>query len=169
MKNKHINDKKSSGFKVPNNYFETFDDTLLQNLDKEASFLTAKTAGFQIPKDYFNTVDTKVIKAISKEKKPKVITLSNVKTLVYAASIAAAILLFFNIYIFNTNVSIEDIELAAVESFIIEDDISSYEIASLLTEHELNANNIVEYSLQDEHIEEYLLNNADVEALIIEY
>lgn len=168
MKKEYLKHIKSSGFNTPNDYFDAFDDKLLKKISTEETIINTKSTGFKTPKGYFDTVDTSIINTLSETKETKVISLFNRKTIVYISGIAAAALIFFNISIFNTNMSIEDIELATVENYILEDDISSYEIASLLTEEELNENDIIDYGFQDENIEEYLLNNADIEALILE-
>ena len=168
MKNKNLNNINTTGFNIPKDYFEIFENQLLNKINAEETVLNVKSTGFKTPKDYFNNIEDGVFVKLSEEKNTKVISLFNRKTIVYVAGIAAAIVLCFNLSMFDSTIAFEDLEAATVESYILEDDINSYEIAALLTEEELNESTIITHDFQDETIEEYLLNNADIEALIVE-
>lgn len=168
MKDKNLNTIKSTGFEVPKDYFDAFDEKLLNKIAKEESITKIKSTGFKTPEGYFDNLEERIIQNVSEEKETKVISLINKKTIVYISSIAAAILLLFNLSIFKKNIVVDDIETETVVNYIIDEDISSYEIAALLTEEELSEDNIVDHNFNEENIEEYLLNNADIEELLIE-
>lgn len=168
MKSKHLNYIKSTGFNVPKDYFNTFEDNILSKINAEENVLSSKSTGFKTPIGYFDALEDGILNTLSEEKEPKVIPLLSRKAIVYISSIAAAVLILFNLSIFDTNISFEDLEVATVETYILEDDISSYEIAALLTEEELSESYLIDHNLKDENIEEYLLNTADIEALLIE-
>jgi uncharacterized membrane protein YvbJ len=167
MKNRKLHHIKSHGFKVPKDYFNAFEENLLNRIEEEAHLPKTET-GFKVPNGYFNAIEDNVLQKLSEETKTKVISLFNKKTIVYISSVAAAILLLFNLSIFEKTPSFDNLETETVETYILNENISSYEIASLFTDTELNDNNFVDHNLDAENIEEYLLNNADIEALLIE-
>lgn len=167
MKHNKLNNNITSGFKVPKGYFENFEDNLMAKIEAEEAIGVSKP-GFDIPKDYFETIENRIVANITEKKDSKVISLLNRKTIVYISGVAAAILLLFSLSIFDNEVLIEDIEVAAVEDYILEEDISSYEIASLFTEELPSEDGLIEYDLDKENLEEYLLNNADIESYMVE-
>ena len=102
------------------------------------------------------------------ESQSKIISIFNTKTLIYTSGIAAAVLLLFNLSIFNSEPSFDSLKTETVENYLISEGISSYEIASLLTAEELNENKFVDLNLEKNNIETYLLNNVDIEDLMVE-
>lgn len=169
MKQNKIQNISTSGFKTPEDYFESFDKKLLSKLNTESDLIIPEKSGFRVPEDYLLSIEEKIIqKTVSKSRNPKIISIFSKRRLVYISSIAAAILLFFNLSIFNTAPSFDNLKTQTVESYVINENISSYEIASLLTEEEINENIFIEHTIEDNTIEEYLLNNSDIETLMIE-
>ncbi|MCF7568573.1 hypothetical protein L3X37_09370 [Sabulilitoribacter arenilitoris] len=168
MKDKKLHNIKSTGFEVPKGYFDAFEENLLNKISKEENTLNVNSNGFKTPEGYFDSLEERIIQNLSEEKETKVIPLINRKTIIYISSIAAAVLLLFNLSIFESSFTVGDLETETVENYVIDENISSYEIASLLTEDELNEDNLVDYNFEEENIEEYLLNNADIEELLIE-
>ena len=61
-----------------------------------------------------------------------------------------------------------DIEAETVENYIINESISTYEIASLLEDEDLIEENFVNHNFSDENIENYVLDNIDIEEFILE-
>ncbi|MEW4924764.1 hypothetical protein [Algibacter sp. 2305UL17-15] len=168
MKNENLHHIKSTGFKAPDNYFESFDEKILKKLNIESNLADIKATGFKIPDGYFETLEDRIIGKVSDKKETKVIPLSSKKTFIYVSSIAAAILLLFNLSIFDSKPSFGSLETETVENYIIDENISSYEIASLLTEEQMNEDLFIDYNLDHDNLEEYLLDNADIEVLMIE-
>lgn len=168
MKNKNLKHIKSTGFKIPKDYFENFEGRLFEKIDTKEVIPVTKT-GFKTPEDYFENLEDRIIlENRSKEKEAKVISLFNKKTILYASSIAAAVLLLFNLSIFDKGVTVDDLDTATVENYILDEDISSYELASLFSEELPTEDHLIDYDLDEEHLEDYLLNNADIENLMIE-
>lgn len=163
MKNKKLHNIKSAGFKTPNDYFESFDEIIFSKLNTKSPLDSIKETGFKLPSDYFESFDEKVL-----EKEPKVIQLFSKRNLIYVSSIAAAILLLFNLSIFESKPSFDNLDTETVESYIIDENISTYEMAALFSDEQIEEDLIIEYAFSEDHIEEYLLNNADIEALMIE-
>lgn len=168
MKNNKLHNIKSHGFKVPKDYFDAFEEKLLNKIKDEDVVLGKTATGFKVPNGYFDTVEDLVLQKLSEDNKTKVIPLFRKRTMVYISGIAASILLLFNLSIFEKTPSFDNLETETVENYIIDQDISSYEIASLFTDTELDDNNFVDHNFDAENIEEYLLDNADIEALVIE-
>lgn len=168
MKNKKSHNITSAGFKTPNDYFESFDDKIFSKLSTESQLDSIKEAGFKVPDTYFESFNDTVFEKNLGEKKAQVIQLFSKRNLIYVSSIAAAILLLFNLSIFEIKPTFDNLETVAVENYIIDENINSYEIAALLTDEHIEENIIIDYSINEDNIEEYLLNNADIEALMIE-
>lgn len=169
MKNNNLHNIKSSGFKTPNDYFESFDQKLLDKLKDEDKLNTIKTTGFKVPNDYFETVDSKILNAIDNTKETKVVALFSWKKAAYVAAVAASLILMFNIIV-NTKdkLTFDSLETASIENYLAEEDFTSYELATLLTEEELNSEAFINTSISEDSLEDYLLNNTNIEDLLIE-
>ena len=168
MKNKNLHHIESAGFKTPNNYFESFDDQIFKKLEIESQLDSVKETGFKVPEYYFESFNDKILdETILRTNEPKVIQLFSKRNLIYASSIAAAILLLFNLSIFDSKPTFGNLETETVENYIIDENISSYDIASLLSDEQIEEEFIIDF-FENDNIEEYLFNNADIEDLLIE-
>lgn len=165
MKKKNTHNINKTGFKVPKDYFDNFEDFVLSEIKLKE---TIKNHGFNVPDDYFETLKIEILSKVSKKDPVKIIPLFNKRTLIYASSIAATILLLFNLSIFEKNISFDSLDIETAENYIIEENIGSYEIASLLSDYDFNEENFVNYSFNEENLENYLLENLDVDDLITE-
>jgi len=168
MKNEKSHHIKSTGYKTPDNYFESFDEKILSKLNIENSLDAIKDTGFKVPKDYFKSLDTAILDKSLNEKESKVVQLFSKKNLIYISSIAAAILLLFGLSILESKPTFDNLEIETVEDYFINEPISSYEMASLLTDEQLEKELIIDYSFNQDSLEDYLLKNAEIEDLIIE-
>jgi len=147
MKNENLHTTKDSGFKVPQNYFEGLEDSILNEVKLKS---TISDSGFKAPENYFETFK------VSVEKETKVISLFNKKAVLYVSSIAAAIVLFFSLTLFNNSpISIHDLDTETVDNYIL-DEINLEDIASLFQDNELNETQFIEYSLNDDTLDSYL-------------
>lgn len=167
MKNKNLNNIKSPGFKLPDGYFKSFDQKVLEKLYKKSSSKNLES-GFKIPKNYFTTVENTIINKVTEQDHVKVISIFNKRNIIYITSIAAAVLLLFNLSIFEKAPSFDNLDVETVENYLLDESISSYEIAAILSDDELNNNVSIDYKFEDESIEAYLLEHADIETLMIE-
>jgi hypothetical protein len=169
MKNKNLHNIKSSGFKIPEDYFDTLEKKVLNKIDGGYTLKNIKSNSFKVPENYFDTIESRITERLSEEDQDtKVISLINKKTVIYISSIAAAILILFNLTIFDNHPSFDNLETETVENYILDENISSYEMASLFSTDLLNESDFVEHDFDEENLKEYLLNNADIEALITE-
>ncbi|GAA3654183.1 hypothetical protein [Flavivirga jejuensis] len=166
MKQKKLHNIKETGFKVPDNYFNNLEDVILSHakLKKMSS-----DSGFKLPDDYFDTLEDSIIKKVSTKTPTKVIPLFRKRTLIYISGVAAAVLLLFNLSIFEKELTFDSLDIETVENYIISENIGSYEIATLLPEEDLLEENFIEYNnVEVEAVETYILNNIDVEDIFIE-
>lgn len=165
MNKNNLHNIKKTGFKVPKDYFDNFEDTILSHVNLKE---LATNPGFKTPENYFETLENKIIDKISEKENSKVIQLFSKRNLLYVSGIAASILLLFNLSIFQKKSNWSKLDTKTVENYIIDEQVSSYEIASLLSEDELIEENFINHNLKNENIESYLLDNLDVNDLIIE-
>lgn len=163
MNKNKLHNIKDSGFKTPKNYFDGLEDSIMDQIKLNEKI---EDTGFKAPDDYFESLEDKILDKVSH--KPKVISLFTKRNLFYVSSIAAALVLMFNIIGNKNEFTFEDLETASIENYLYDQDIDSYEIASLLTDDELTTANFIDTKITDESLENYLLQNATIEDLIIE-
>jgi cell division protein FtsL len=164
MKKNSLNNISKTGFKVPENYFKEFENTLLSELKlKEMS----TNSGFKVPENYFETLDAKILKAIETEKEVKVINLFSWKKIAYVTSVAASLVIMFNV-LFNNNKSltIDSIETASIENYILTEELESNEMASLFTSTDLSDINFISNNFNPETLENFVLDNLEIEEII---
>ncbi len=163
MNKNKLHNIKNSGFKTPKNYFDGLEDSIMNQIKLDEKI---GDAGFKVPDNYLESLDEKILNKVTHE--PKVISLFTKRNLFYASAIAAALVLMFNIIGNNSEITFDDLEVTSIENYLYEEDFSSYEFASLLTEDELITDNFIDTALTDESLENYLLENTTIEDLIIE-
>lgn len=166
MKNDKPNSIKKAGFKIPNNYFQSFDDKLFNKLSEETSVSNIKETGFKVPKNYFDTLEHKIIDEIKTKNLP-IVKLYRRKTFYYIAGIAAALALFFSL-IFNKTNSVEEFSVEIVETYLEKQNLDSYELAQLLSDTNILEEDftIIETNFNEDNLESYLLDHADLEAYL---
>jgi len=163
MKNNKLNSIQSTGFKIPVDYLETFDELLLNKLKNSNPIQETKNSGFKVPEHYFETFDDRLVKALDSEKEAKVIPLLSWKKLAYVSGLAASIILMVGLFNNNNNIpNFGDIETTLIENYIVEEEFTNEDIGSLLT-NDLTLNNFMDSHLIDSNLEDYILNNASVE------
>ena len=168
MKNKRLDNIKTSGFKTPEHYFESFDEHLLKQLDEGVLLRDIQNSGFKIPENYFETFEDKLAKAMSSEKEIKVIPLYSWRKIAYTSAIAASILLMIGLFTTrNTTPTFGDLEITSIENYITDKEFPNEDIASLVTD-DLTLDNFMDSHLIDSNLEEYILNNTSIEDYIKE-
>lgn len=166
MKKDKLHNINSAGFKTPDNYFDTFDNQLIQRIKEKSSLEGIESPGFEVPKDYFNTIDDSILNAVNDQVETPVVSLFKRKQLYYMSGIAASLLLLISI--FNYQSTTEDISIELVENYFIESDLDTYDLAELLVDANILEDdfNLIETTYEEENLEEYLLENADIEAIL---
>jgi len=166
MKNRKLHNIDQTGFKVPNDYFSSLNDRLLSEVKLKAQ---TESSGFTMPENYLDHLEDTILSKVTKQE-PKVIPLFNKRNLIYVSSIAAAILLLFNLSVLKTNsYTFDSLDIETVENYIIEENlINSYDLATLITEEELTESSFIDVDLDEENVETFLLNHLDVEDLLVD-
>lgn len=165
MKTNKLHNIKKTGFKIPKDYFDSLEDTIISSIKlKELS----SESGFKTPDNYFDTLEDTILSKTSEKESSKVISILSRRNLIYASSIAAAVLLLFNLSIFNTNSTIWNLDDETVENYMLNENMDSYEIASLLDEENFIEADFVQHNFNEETIEAFILNNLNIEDLIVE-
>jgi hypothetical protein len=164
MKKRLIENIKKTGFKIPETYFKDFEDTLLSELNLKEQ---VADTGFTVPEDYFESLDESIYSRASKNKQGKVIDLFSLKRTAYAVAVAASLVLMFSVF-FNKkeSVTLDNIETASIENYILNEDLETADIASLLTNVDASNLNDMDVNLNSDSLEDYLLENLDVDDLI---
>ncbi len=169
MKNKNLHNIKSTGFKIPENYFEKIEDDIFLRLAEEKLSANIGSGGFMVPKDYFETLDAKILMGIQEKERSKVIALFDWKKIAYLSGMAASLILAFSLLFTNSNnLGFDDLETASIENYLLNENFNAYEIVPLLGVTELNSYDFMDKSMNASDIEDYLLQNSDVEQLIKE-
>ena len=168
-------DKKNS-FNTPEGYFESFHDRLMDKINKEEAqteTIIPKSDGFGIPEGYFNGVTEKVLSK-TVEDTGKVIQLKSYRKFYYgAAAVAAIFLLVFGLnWKSETPIGFDDLASTEIDAYFenTKIDMSSYELAELVSLENLELNDVLENDIEAENILEYLDENVeDFEDLNLDY
>ncbi len=166
MKYENLNNIKKTGFKTPDNYFESIDETILEKIASQKKIQNIDDPGFKVPYNYFDNVDKTILSQLNSDEKTKVIALFNKKNLYYIAGLAASLLIF--VAIFFNNTTNEELSVDVVESYLENRNLTSYELAQLLSEAEILDEDftITETDFEEENLEAYLLENTDIESIL---
>ncbi|UBZ14219.1 hypothetical protein LDL77_00545 [Flagellimonas marinaquae] len=170
---------KKNSFNTPEGYFENFNDRLMDKIKAEEAHenggIIAKTDGFTVPDGYFDKVESDILSKTS-EKETKVVPLGTNRHLLYTgvAAIAAIFILIFSITENPTSdpITFDDLANAEIEAYLenTEFEMTSYEIAEVVSLEEVELNDILVDDLEESIIMEYLDENVDdIEELNIEY
>ena len=105
-------------------------------------------------------------KNTNEQESVKVIPLFSKRNIIYISSIAAAILLLFNLNTLNKSFNFDSLDTETVDSYIL-NNFEADEIASLFSSTELSETNFIDYNLNDETLD-YYLESLDETELILE-
>lgn len=160
-------------FKIPENYFEEFDERVMHTiLEGELP----KTAGFGVPEGYFDTLTKKIEQQTMAANtattgRTKVIPLYKRRGFAIAASIAACLAIVFAIEMFNPNTSnLDSIQATAISDYIEDGnlDLTSTDLIPYFQEEDIDALIFGTEEISSESISDYLLNNLDDSTLLTE-
>lgn len=157
----------STGFKTPDQYFESFEDSLFKRINKKESIKGVKTSGYTVPKNYFDSVDDTILSQLKTSEKP-VIKLKSRTTFYYVAGIAASFVLLLGL-VFNNNssITIDTLETSSLESYLFQEEYSNDELASLFLSSDIFEIDFINVNISEETLNQYL-ENIDTEYLIFE-
>lgn len=166
---KKINKHKipNSGFKAPDNYFNSFEENLLTELKLKDQ---VSNTGMEIPVDYFKNfkVENPIENNLNAE--PNVISLFRNQKWFMAASIAAIFIMLITIPFEFKNDSLDfaSIDNDVIENYILNTDFDTTDFNNLITNTNTFENIILEETLNDVILDDYMYNNINLEDLNIE-
>ncbi len=176
MKKNNVH-KNKGGFKVPEDYFKSFEDKLSKKLSSEIkndTMLDNKIdSGFKVPMDYFTSFEENLLQKLNKkEATGKVVSLFTKRNLIYFSGIAAMAAIIISLSVNkDTELNFNDIKIADIHAYINEGNVelSDLEIASLLYEEMSYAETFGEELINDETLLEYLSDeDLDDEIIFVE-
>jgi len=165
MKRRNLKNIKHSGFKTPKGYFDDLEDGILSHYKLKQA---AEDTGFKVPEGYFETLEDRVFNKIPKKDGSKVIPLFNKKRVIATLSIAASILLLFNLSLFKTHITFDSLDNESLENFILNQEIESSDMGNLISDYDTFSNSILGETVSDNTLENYLYNTDDLEYLLSE-
>jgi hypothetical protein len=154
---------KNNSFKTPPSYFEEFSQNLKIRLSEEELRLP-KESGFKVPDTYFDTISTSISSKLDVNDTKVVRLKPNKMYYMAAASVAAAVLIFFGINWNNTQeASWETIADTDIENYFDANGLglTSYEIAEVIPVDDLEIIDFLEIELHEDYIIDYLSENTN--------
>ena len=150
----------NNNFKVPNGYFDTLPDDIMNRIAKEG-YSVPSNEGFKIPEGYFEALNSRLLARLENTRtETRIIPLKSNKKYYYTAVSAAAVILLFILVQWNRNIvpSYSDLANSDIEHYFEFNDLelSSYDLAEILPIYDLDPNDMLENRLDNENIIDYL-------------
>ena len=136
MKTHLENNKSTSGFMTPNDYFDNLSDNIVEKINGEVTTnLIPKASGFVAPEDFFVKNEVRLLTIIN-HTESKVIHLKH--TLYKVSGIAAVLLLSITSPLLYTSNEAKNTELTEMSYLELHsNELSVYEVGSMLDDKEL--------------------------------
>lgn len=131
----HNDTKIPSGFKTPENYFDSLEERVMQRISFDENKINT---GFKVPDNYFDSFEEKVIQKLPSDNvEIKVISLWQRKSF-WLSSVAAVFLISLGtLYFFNQQTSSD---LTSTSDYLAyQSDITTEDIATQLTDDDITA------------------------------
>jgi hypothetical protein len=157
------------GYKTPPSYFDSLEARVITRLNEGIELDQIQESGFKAPDGYFKTVEKNVEKALNKDEVVKVVPLFSRRNIMYATGIAAMIMIMLGIFLDKGDtININSLDIELVETYLEQQDLDTYDIASLLNDEDLVQEDlgIIDDDFSEELLEDYLIDNADLEDII---
>lgn len=166
MKKNRLPYNNKSGFKVPEGYFQDFQSRMMERVTEGEKDFGANP--FKVPENYFDQLAGRVFEKIdTPPKKGKVIPLFHQKTWSYIAGVAAVVAVLLSAVLFNDNneIAFEDLDITAVENYLLESfDMDNPNTAPFI-DYEITAS--ANPNIDKEALFEYLNENIEEPALLL--
>jgi hypothetical protein len=170
-----MNKDKKNSFNTPEGYFENFNERLMGRIEKEvhSGSIIPKSDGFSVPENYFDEITPKTMSKTS-QKDGKVIQLKPFRKFYYgAAAVAAVFIVIFGFnWKSNTPIAFDDLANTEIDAYLESNDlnISTYELAELVSLENVELNDILDQDLDAENILQYLDETVDdIDELNLDY
>ncbi len=159
--NKYISNK--DGFKTPEKYFNSVEDSVFERLSNENLL---KINDLEIPENYFDSIEDNVFKKLNldSKKETKIIL---IKRILISISVAASLLFLFSL-IFSDNAKINPNKIAIIDiENWLDDNLENIDTYTLTENISLNEINTLQNFNTTEILTE--LENVDIELIITEF
>lgn len=171
MKKNKLPFSRKSAFKVPENYFETLEARVMENIDSFSSQETIQKGQnpYKIPKNYFEEFDEKLFEKLEKEKKQsKIISLFNRESYYYIAATAAVFVAIVTTVFFNDpEPKFGGLNMVALENYIDESmEFSTSDVTELFQNDSILPDVSPNNNFDEEAILDYLNENVEETAII---
>ncbi|WP_178984008.1 hypothetical protein [Winogradskyella helgolandensis] len=167
MKKNNLHSVKSTGFKTPKNYFESFDADFFERLKEKEAITSSEVSGFTVPENYFDAVENEVLEKLKNKTETPVINFKPKSRFYYFAGIAATIMLLFSLGFNNDNITIDTLETEILESYLYQEDYTNDDLATLFKSDDISVTDFIDINVSDETLDLYFENIA-TEDLIFE-
>lgn len=171
MNKKGLPYHKDTGFRVPDNYFETLESRLRDKISQESKTpIPENTFPFKVPESYFENFSDRLYQRLQEQERPvKVIPFPRRKMVSYVAGIAAVLAVVFGSLWYSPAESVDfsDLDLLTVENYLLESIKYSPEENQLLKEGDLSYSPPGNNVLDQEAVMEYLQENVDDPSLLL--
>lgn len=159
-------DKNPGQFRVPPEYFESFEERLELRILEES---LPKSSGFTVPDGYFERLSQKLVRPAVEKPAGRVVSLR--RAIWWAAAVIAALVALIG-FPWETNqpYSLFDIDSVLIQEYIDRGgiDLSTNDIMALLNEEEIDLLS-EEFDLIDQELlEEYLMDEIEYNNIITE-
>lgn len=165
-------------FRVPENYFGSLEDRLMEKVasvqaqDEDMKALDAGVDnGFKVPENYFDSFEDKLMSKLeNKPKQPKVISLLNSEMFYYIAGTAAVFIALITTLFTNPSqpVGFEDLDVVTIEGYLHETlDFSKTDMSQYLNEGEFSFAPSGQSDADQEAVIEYLHETMEEPSMIL--
>lgn len=125
MNNKDLPYQQKPPFQVPDGYFESLEDRILQaaaSAGPEVESLERIDSGFVVPDYYFERLETQVMEKLQKPARSKVRSLFHKETFYYAAGVAAVFVAILSTHFLKQpdHLSVQSLDMLSLEGYIDE-------------------------------------------------
>ncbi|MCX7550166.1 hypothetical protein [Xanthomarina sp. F2636L] len=165
MNKNKLHNINQSGFKTPEDYFSNLEDVIMSQIHLDEKI---NKSAFKTPDNYFESLEERMVNQISEKQETNVISIVTKRNIIAITSVAAAILLLFNLNIFNNNISFESIENEALENYVSNQEFETLNMGAEIIDDIDISSFILEESISDASLENYLYNTSDLEDFISE-
>ena len=167
LTNFSLEEIKSNGFKKPEDFFDSFEDSVFAKISEEN---LPKETGFKIADDYFDTLENKVLDKLPTA--TKVVNLRSYVRKFVPMAAAASIVLFIGLNYFNNfqkQITFDDLTVADIESWYEDNEgsLSESELAEVITFDEAEDVLLSYNDISETDIDAYI-NTIDTNTLINE-
>lgn len=165
MNKKGLN-KNKEGFKVPEDYFENFENHLFDTLEEKPRHIPSDE-GFMVPPAYFESFEARLFEKIETSKEPKLIKLNPYRKYFYACvGVAATIILILVIRGFNPKIEKTDFASLGseeIETYFDTDEfsLSEYDIVQIYDDVDIEEIELFSEAINDDELIEYIYDTTD--------